>query len=344
MFPFPTRPAARLAVLLLVIPPAGAVAVARGQPVPPDRSSDLVVTPLEDGEYRADINGIRHWYRIAAAEEDTIPLVIVHGGPGGNVYSFERTIGPRLEQFSTVIYYAQRGSGRSAAPEDPEAYSIPLLVSDLEFLRIRIGPARINLLGFSFGGELALEYALAYPERVNKLILQSPTTGNWRHLYRVQLRGFQAVTSGAMGRQVRAIAATAEPLEKRYEEVWSTVDAVTVDDLLFYDEAAARLNRKLQRESGLINTGQMFRALRKHTSGPRLRDRARDLPVPTLVLVGLHDRNVGVDAVRDLASALPQGCLALFEESAHFPDIEEPAKYAGHVQRFLADRGADSCK
>jgi proline iminopeptidase len=42
-------------------------------------------------------------------------------------------------------------------------------------------------LGFSFGGELALEYALAHPERAEKLILQSPTAGDWERLYRVQL-------------------------------------------------------------------------------------------------------------------------------------------------------------
>ncbi len=107
----------------------------------------------------------------------TAPLVIIHGGPGGHVYNFERTIGPQLEAFTTVIYYEQRGCGRSDQPLDPYTYSIEMLVSDLDELRQALGLDRINLLGFSFGGELALEYALAHPEHVERLIVQSPSLG-----------------------------------------------------------------------------------------------------------------------------------------------------------------------
>ena len=48
---------------------------------------------LTDGEYHATLDGVDHWYRVAGAAHHTTPLVIVHGGPGGNVYNFERTIG-----------------------------------------------------------------------------------------------------------------------------------------------------------------------------------------------------------------------------------------------------------
>ncbi|HEX8438844.1 alpha/beta fold hydrolase, partial [Archangium sp.] len=132
---------------------------------------------LKNGEYHAVLNGVRHWYRVAGAERGTLPLVILHGGPGGHVYNFERTIGPELEKFTTVVYYEQRGSGRSMAPASKEDYSIPLLVSDLEALRQELGGPRISLLGFSFGSELALEYALAHREAVERLILQAPPMG-----------------------------------------------------------------------------------------------------------------------------------------------------------------------
>ena len=113
---------------------------------------------LRNGEGQVELNDITHWYRIAGAEHATTPLVIIHGGPGGNVYNFERTMGPKLETFATIIYYAQRGCGRSVPPQDPNAYSIPLLVSDLEMLRQKLGLVKMIPLGFSFGGELALEY------------------------------------------------------------------------------------------------------------------------------------------------------------------------------------------
>jgi pimeloyl-ACP methyl ester carboxylesterase len=66
----------------------------------------------------------------------------------------------RLEQFRTIIYYEQRGCGRSEAPADPDAYSLHLLVADLEALCQAWGQERIIALGYSFGGEVALEYAL----------------------------------------------------------------------------------------------------------------------------------------------------------------------------------------
>lgn len=292
--------------------------------------------PLLDGEYQVDIHNVTHWYRIAGAEHRTVPLVIVHGGPGGNTYSFERTAGPALEQFTTVIYYDQRGSGRSAPPADSTAYSISILVADLESLRVHLGVPRIDLLGFSFGGELALEYALAHPGRVEHLVLEAPTTGDWDRLQQTQLDGFRAVSAGAVGEEVRRIMASTAPLSTRWDQVWSVVDERTVDRLLFHDAEAARINRKLWRESGLRNTGQMLRALLTQPSAPvSLLDRARTNRAPILVLVGLYDRNVGVDAVRDLADIIPGARLVVFDRSAHFPDAEEPDRYAAVVRCFL---------
>lgn len=51
------------------------------------------------------INGINHWYKIEGSEHGTIPIFIIHGGPGGNQYVLERTIGPKLAEKFTVIYY-----------------------------------------------------------------------------------------------------------------------------------------------------------------------------------------------------------------------------------------------
>src|SRR5690606_19068394 len=94
---------------------------------------------LTDGESFYTINGIKHWVKIKGSANETIPIIIVHGGPGGNNYSFERTIGPKLEEFATIVYYEQRGCGRSDAPKDPNDYSIPTLINDLNVLRDSLG-------------------------------------------------------------------------------------------------------------------------------------------------------------------------------------------------------------
>ncbi len=309
----------------------------------------MTTTPqLIHGEGRVEINGVAHWYKIAGEERATIPLVIIHGGPGGHVYNFERTIGPQLEAFSTVIYYEQRGCGRSDQPPDPYTYSIEMLVADLDELRQALGLEQINLLGFSFGGELALEYTLAHPDRVQRLIVQAPSLGRrvgaaglWdERTACVQLYGFQQVAYGDMTHVVRDILNTNDSLTTRLDHVWQNVDTETVDRFLFHNHPAAKLNRRLWSESGLINTGYMLAALTQQTADVPLLDRLAALPVPTLVVVGLYDRNTGVEACRDVATRLPAARLSVFEHSAHFPDMEEPERYAAAVRTFLAESAA----
>jgi proline iminopeptidase len=62
------------------------------------------------------------------------------------------------------------------------------------------------------------------------------------------------------------------------------------------------------------------------------------LDVPVLVLVGFWDRNAGVDACRDLAARLPRAQLCVFEDSAHFPNVEETDCYVEQIAAFLAAR------
>lgn len=296
---------------------------------------------LRDGERRIVLNGVEHWVRVAGAKQGTIPLVIIHGGPGGNVYTFERTIGPALERFTTVAYYDQRGSGRSSAPFDKADYRMPTLVSDLEALRAALGTERMNVLGFSFGALIAMEYAIAHPGRVEHLILQSAPDGDYRRLAAVQTWGFQAVSADERREQIRALASKpiTSPME-RMNALWNLADQETVDRFLFHKPEAAALNRKLWQESGLTNTGLMAAAIfaDENSRAMPLVDELHRVKADTLILVGEYDRNVGIDMERDLASRFARARLVILKDSAHFPDIEHPVAYADAVREQLGRR------
>ncbi|WP_427886918.1 alpha/beta fold hydrolase [Kribbella sp. GL6] len=275
-------------------------------------------------------NGVRHWVRIVGDVRAKTPVVVVHGGPGGFAYDFERLTGPRLERLGPVVYYEQRGSGRSAAPVDGE-YAVPVLVDDLEQLRRQLGLPRMVLLGISFGGELAAEYAVAYPERVDGLILQgtalagplsvSPWPG-----------GFEAVAAdAAMRTAIRAAVDRSGP-----RAVWDVVDRETTDRFLFHQPEVGRRVRELWAESGLVNTGAMAAAVAAQPArAVPLADDLAAVDLPVLILIGLWDRNAGVDGPRDLATRLPRAHLCVFANSAHFPNAEEPEQYVEEVERFL---------
>jgi proline iminopeptidase len=283
------------------------------------------------GESDVVVNEVRHWVRVVGDLRGGVPLLVVHGGPGGFVYDFERVSGPALEELGPVVYYEQRGCGRSDPPLDG-AYSVSVLVDDLEQLRRALGVPRLVLLGISFGGELAAEYAVAYPERVEGLILQGTglagpiTPSPWG-------AGFEAVAAdNEMRHAIRAVVQESGP-----RAVWEVVDRETVDRFLFHRPGAAERVRELWAESGLVNTGEMAADLAKQP--PRevpLVDELAELDVPVLILVGLWDRNAGVDGCRDLATRLPHAELRVFEDSAHFPNVEEPDRYVEEVARLLS--------
>ncbi len=287
---------------------------------------------VENGEGIIEINGINHWYKIRGVENKTIPLVIVHGGPGGNHYTFERTMGPLLERHLTVIYYEQRGSGRSGAPEDNE-YSIEWLIDDLEQLRKSFKLDHLSLLGYSFGAELALRYANAYSKHINKLILQAPSPGEVRNQSFIQSYGFARQTQGELQNRINDIVKSKGEIREQVEDIWNQVDQETVDRLLFEDQDIAKRNREYWKESGLVNTGKLAEAIESRDSIFQL-DLER-MTISTLILCGLHDRNTGLLVSRDLAKKIPNAHLEIFHKSAHFPDLEEPEKYNDVVCEFM---------
>jgi len=278
------------------------------------------------------VNGVRHWVLTVGLRPGVCPLVVVHGGPGGTIYDFERLTGPLLEPHVPVVYYEQRGSGRSDEPGDG-SYSIHALVADLLGLLDVLDIDRAALLGISFGGELAAEFAVAHPDRVCALILagcairgplaQSP-----------QPAGFDAIAANA---DLRAA------IRARPDVVWDLVDQATVDRFLFHHPDTARQVRALWGESGLINTGKMAAALAAApVRAVPLIDELASCSIPTLAIVGLWDRNYGVDAVRDMVTRLDDAGLLVLQDSAHFPNLEEPDAFCQAVLHHVARHSGGS--
>lgn len=103
------------------------------------------------------------------------PLCIfIHGGPGAWSASFENLGGSNLENHLTLVYYDQRGSGRSEDARD-DNYSLERMLKDIDQIRIKFNADQVYLLGHSFGGILATNYAHAYPSHTRGVILANCT-------------------------------------------------------------------------------------------------------------------------------------------------------------------------
>ncbi len=105
------------------------------------------------------------------------PTLVCHGGGPGFSALYLGDLGG-LDRHLELVLLDPRGTGRSDRPDDPRAYAIQDYVDDLEELRRHLRVERINLLGHSHGGIVAMAYAAKHPDRLERLILAS-TFARW---------------------------------------------------------------------------------------------------------------------------------------------------------------------
>ncbi|AYA75977.1 proline iminopeptidase [Bacillus sp. Y1] len=290
---------------------------------------------IKNGEYKQYINGVIHWIKIDGAENHTTPLVIIHGGPGGNVYAFERTIGPLLSKNRTVIYYEQRGCGRSESPDSENAFTFNDLINDFKEIHHWLGVEKVDLFGYSFGGELALEITHAVPNKINKVILSGPSLIGLKTQYLIQMAGFMSVADPSFISVIERILEEPGTLEERYVRLWKAADTATTDRFLFENQSLATEYRRLTKESKMTNTGLMLKAIQNKPPTIPLYERLKETKQDILIVTGVHDRNSGVPISNQIHRQLENSKLVLFNNSAHFPYMEEPQPFLEQLISFL---------
>ncbi|MGR3763095.1 alpha/beta fold hydrolase [Rossellomorea sp. NS-SX7] len=292
---------------------------------------------LTNGEFTVTLNGINHWVKIEGSENETTPIVIIHGGPGGNHYLFERTAGHSLSKTRTIVYYEQRGCGRSEMPESDDEYTIDLLIQDFMELKKWLGVEKVDLLGYSFGGELSLEIAYRFPDEINQMILSAPSLIDTDLQKMIQITGFMTIADKNLYRQISNLQQQGLSIDDLYNRIWSLVDPGTVDLLLFEDKETARKNRAMWQESELTNTGLMMNCLQNNPAEIPLIFRLEEIYHQTLIITGVFDRNTGLPISKIIHKNLRNSSLVLFEKSAHFPDLEETEGFVKNINGFLSE-------
>ncbi len=258
----------------------------------------------------APIRDIMTYYEEAGSGE---PLVLIMG-LGGDLQGWAFQV-PVLAQHFRVITFDNRGAGRTSAPDRP--YSIAGMAEDVVALMDRIGVAKAHVLGFSMGGFIAQELALAHPERVGKLILLATAAGADGYMRNV-VTGMVNARSSSMSReeQVRLMATF----------VYSAA--------LFDDEA--RFEASIQNALNNPYAQQDHAFIRQAAAclGFDSRNRLPALKHETLVVSGAEDILVPPRHQKELAQLLAN---ATFKElpGGHVGCIEMPLEYNAAFLEFL---------
>ena len=293
-------------------------------------------TPATEGYI--PFHGYRTWYRMVGDSETGrhSPLIVLHGGPGAP-HDYLENLEALADAGRRVIFYDQLGCGNSDQPHDPELWTTELYVEELDAVRQALGLDRCHILGQSWGGMLAMAYALTQPDGVVSLVVSNSPASVPFWLTEVN--------------RLRAELPPEVEATLRHHEDAGTTDSQEYQDamMVFYNRHVCRLDpypefvqRGLDRISqevyGTMNGPSEFHVIGKIKDfdvTPRL----GEITVPTLLISGGYDE-VTPATVEQAHRGIPGSRWELFENCSHLTHAEEPERYMALVNDFLAQAEA----
>ena len=265
----------------------------------------------------AHLNGTELFY---VEVGEGAPCLMMHGGLGFDHTSLHPWFDP-LSDVMRLVYYDHRANGRSGRPP-LETLTFEHLCADADALREHLGYEEIAVLGFSYGGFVALEYALRYPERLKRLILvDTAATFDFGEEIEANARrkGATQEQLDALEAEVTDETAFRQQIETLLPLYWRRFDADLGERLLSTTVLSAEAA-----EAG-------FALAEGWSVVPRL----GEISAPTLVLVGRDDFICPPSQATIMHERIPNSELVVFEQSGHFPYIEEPEAFFDAVRGWL---------
>lgn len=264
-----------------------------------------------------------------AVEGSGTPILFMHGGLGWDHTLFRPWLDPLTDDYR-LIFYDHRGNGRSPRPTDWSQLDHATWVADADHLRAELGLDRMFLFGHSYGGFLALEYALRNPDRLLGLILCG--TAPVMDYPEVVGRNAQERATPEQMATVQEVFSGPVADDASFERIVRTIAPLyyhrpeALDLCAIYD--------------GVLWSGQAFnRAFYGCVAEYDVLARLCDIHVPALVLGGRHDWIMPpAEATERLHRGLPQAAVQMFEQSGHFPWIEESESFVSTIRWWLGEQ------
>jgi L-proline amide hydrolase len=276
--------------------------------------------------------GYKVWYRMVGggAEQEKIPLLTLHGGPGVG-HDYIEDLAELAFDTRRVILYDQLGCGRSDQPDDTSLWRVERFVEEVGTVRKELGLDRIHLLGQSWGGMLALEYALTQPKGLVSLILASTLSS-------------MPLWVSEANRLRRELPPDVQATLERHEAAGTTDDPEYQQTMLaFYERHVIRVvPMPANVKRSLDQAGQVYFTMNGpsefHVTGVLkdwdVTDRLSEIHVPTLITSGRYDESTPV-INEVLHNGISNSEWVIFENSSHMAHVEEPELFMPTVRAFM---------
>jgi proline iminopeptidase len=274
------------------------------------------------------VNGTELFYRAIGKGE---PLVIAHGGPGMD----HNYLLPQMEELAKqhrLIFYDQRGTGDSSPDIDSSAITIERFVDDLNEIRKAFNIEKMNLLGHSWGGLLAMYYATTHPDKIKTLILANtmPATSEFWTPFGANLNRNRKPADSLALSEIGAseqFAANSPDALKNYWEIFfrSYFHDQSLSSSMNLDQTATTW------ANGDTVSNLLWEDLLKDFD---IYDQLAAIRCPTLIVHGDFDP-VPLEYAQKIHETIENSQFVILENSGHFSYIETPAEFFSAVNDFL---------
>jgi proline iminopeptidase len=264
-----------------------------------------------------------------------VKVLLLHGGPG-----FPHDYLEAMESFLPqagieMYYYDQLGVGNSDAPDDPALWTLPRYTSEVEEVRQGLGLDQFVLLGHSWGGILAMEYALHFQQHLRGLVISNMTAGTASYLKRTAALKVQFLSPKMLAR-LNALEAAKEYDNPEYTRI---VDETLYPQMLCrlkpWPEPVSRAFRlgnqkiynQMQGKSEFEVTGNLKDWERW--------DRLHEIKIKALTIGATHDEMDPAD-MQKMATLMPNAVSCICPNGSHMAFWDDQVTYFRYLLGFLA--------
>jgi L-proline amide hydrolase len=279
--------------------------------------------------------GYRTWYRVVGKGEDEgkLPVLFLHGGPGGT-HDYLESLESMADKGRRAIFYDQLGCGKSDLPSDESLWKVETFVDEVGAVREHLGLDRLHIFGNSWGGMLAMEYALTQPEGVASMVVASSPSSIPQWVAEAnRLRAELPEDVQKTLRKHEEAGTTSDPEYERAAEVFYKRHVCRLDE---WPDFVLRSFQFIAEHGVISNT--MNGPSEFHVIGT-LRDwditgRLGEIRIPTLVITGAFDE--ATPAInRRVSSGIPSAESVVYPNASHMAHVEDPEGYMRVVDDFL---------
>ncbi len=277
-------------------------------------------------EGKLHINSTEIYYKIIGKGS---PTFILHGGPGDSHETMYQL--KELSDQYKLIFYDQRAAGRSSGDADTASHSVEQFVEDLEQLRLKLAPGKINIIGGSWGAMLAMQYAMKYSSNIKAMVLMS-SMGVSSEYFKTYRNNIEKNRTKEDSLALQQIAKTDE-FKNRYPETMEKFWRIYFRSYFYNPDFADSIKLCLRDTTYKVVLGR-YAKLGEFFRDYDIHEDLKKITCPTLILYGDYDPTP-IEWVQPIHDNIAESQISIIKNAGHWLWVEAPDQIFPLIRKFL---------